>query len=146
MHRVELLPLSPEECGAECLSYRPFAVCISRRRIRPHALSALWAYCGGWRSVPLDPLLSSLIDGNQTVTVCAAVIRPTGSQLADMCRLVELVCISLMSLALPCESLTQCAHIHTHSLINHYNFDSLFTVYSKCLQIQILKEFSRNVS
>lgn len=41
VHRVELLPLSPEECGAECLSYRPFAVCIPRRRIRPHALSAL---------------------------------------------------------------------------------------------------------
>lgn len=37
---------------------------------------------------------SALIDGNQTATVCVAVIRPTVSQLADMCRLVEFVDVS----------------------------------------------------
>lgn len=92
VQRGELL--SPEECGAECLGYSLRAVpplCAYLARIGPHALSALWAYCGGRGHCLWTPLLSALIDGNQTVTVCTAVIRPTGSQLADMCRLVELV-------------------------------------------------------
>lgn len=93
----ELLPPSPEECGAECLSSSTRdgpSLYAYLTRLRPHALSALRAYCGGRGSLPLDPLLSALIDDDQTVTVCAAVIRPSVSQLADMCRLVEFVDVS----------------------------------------------------
>lgn len=34
---------------------------------------------------------TALIDGNQTITVWTVVIRPSGSQLTDLCRLEESV-------------------------------------------------------
>lgn len=67
---------------------RPLIVCIPLPEpalCTVCIVSILW-----WTgSLPPDPLLSALIDDNQTVTIFAVVIRPAGSQLADVCRLKE---------------------------------------------------------